>query len=281
VSEPKTIWEKMQSVPSVYLQAILLLTIVVPLLTMVSFPSAPTTPTKRYYDFVMSLPEGSVVIFDSQMGGFNYGDCAPGCAATMRLVLSAPNKLKLIVLFESSDGPMFWDIMKKDFGVGLPPGKKYGDDYVELLWYTGGERGVAAFCSNFRSIFPEDRYGTPADKLPAMKNVLSAKDFGVVIASTSLTSLVDDYMRQAYARYGTPLLFDPAGMTVMSVIPYYPFAVKGYLLGLSGGAQLEAMLGSTSLGTKMGNAFSMMSLYSFVLAIIGIVTGYMVKRGRR
>lgn len=282
MTESKTIWEKIQKVPNSYIQVIFLFTIILPLLLMVSFPSVPTTPTQQYYDFLMNLPQGSVVVFDSQMYGFNYGDNAPGCAATMHLVLSAPNKLRFIVIFESSDGPMFWDIMKKDFGLEtLPPGKTYGVDYVEFLWYVGGENGMAAFCNNFKSIFPEDRYGTPIDKLPIMKNVNSAKDFSVMIASTSLTALVDQMVRQVYARYNIPLLFNPAGMTVMSVIAYYPFAVKGYIMGLTGGAQLETMQNWKSIGTKMGNAFSLMSLYAFALAVIGIVGGYMQKRGGR
>jgi len=90
---------------------------------------------------------------------------------------------------------------------------------------------------------------------------------------------VDYEVRQAYGRYNIPLLFAPAGMTVMSVIPYYPFAVKGYITGLSGAAQLEALLGIVSMTSKMGNSFSFMTLEAFALAIIGIIGDLMERRG--
>lgn len=273
-----SIWVKIQSIPLLPIQIIFLLLIIIPIVAGISIPSTPSTSVREYYDFLADLPEGSVVLFNSQMYGWNYGDCAPGCAATMNLVLSLPNKLKFIVMFVSSDGGMFWDTMKVDFDVELPSNKKYGEDYVELGWYVGGEVGFSTLLDDFLTIFPEDRYGTPAEELPVMDNVLTGDDITVIIASTSLSALVDYEVRQAYSRYNIPLLFAPAGMTVMSVIPYYPYAVKGYITGLTGAAQLESLMGITSLTSKMGTAFSFMTLWAFVLAILGIVGGYMQTR---
>jgi hypothetical protein len=270
-----SIWVKMQSIPLIPIQLIFVLLIILPLLLGITIPSTPSTPVREYYNFLNNLPEGSVVVFNSQMYGWNYGDCAPGCAATMNMILRAPNKLKLIVMFVSSDGPMFWDTMKADFGVELPSHTVYGEDYVELGWYVGGETGFSTLLDDFQTIFPEDRYGTPASELPILENVHSGDDIATIIASTSLSALVDYEVRQAYSRYDIPLLFAPAGMTVMSVIPYHPYAVKGYITGLSGAAQLESLINMPTLTSKMGTSFSFMTLEAFVLAILGIVGGYM------
>jgi len=275
----ESIWVKIQKIPLIPIQLAFVVVIIIPLITGITFPLTPSTPVKQYYNFIRDLPDESVILFNSQMYGWNYGDCAPGCAATMNLILHSPNNLKVIIIFQSSDGPMFWDTMKEGFGVKLPPDKTYGVDYVEFGWYVGDERGFATLIDDFRAMFPEDRFGTPTDEIPMMENVNSAEDFATIIASTSLSALADYEVRQAYGRYGTPLLFAPAGMTVMSVIPYYPYAVKGYITGLSGAAQLEALMGYRGLASKMGNAFSFMTLEAFILAILGIVGGYMERRG--
>ena len=151
-------------------------------------------------------------------------------------------------------------------------------DYVELGWYVGGETGFATLLDDFATIFPEDRYGTPSEELPILDNINTGNDIDVIIASTSLSALVDYEVRQAYSRYNIPLLFAPAGMTVMSVIPYHPYAVKGYITGLSGAAQLEAITGIHTLSSKMGTSFSFMTLLAFVLAVLGIIGGYMESR---
>jgi len=275
------IWVKIQQIPLVPIQLLFILLIIFPLIANISIPLTPSTPTRQYYDFIRNLPEGSVVLFNSQMYGWNYGDCAPGCAATMNLVLNSPNNLKMVVIFQSSDGPMFWDTMKKDFGVEIPPDKIYGVDYVEFGWYVGDERGFSTLLDDFWTMFPTDRFDTPNEELPMMQNIHTGNDIAVITASTSLSALVDYEVRHAYGRYNIPLLFAPAGMTVMSVIPYYPYAVKGYITGLTGAAQLEALLGISSLTSKMGNSFSFMTLEAFVLAILGIVGGYMEWRSKK
>jgi len=276
-----SIWEKIQNIPLIPIQLIFVLAIIFPLVANIQIPLTPSTPVREYYDFLLNLPEGSVVLFNSQMYGWNYGDCAPGCAATMNLILTAPNNLKMVVIFQSSDGPMFWDTMKKDFGAQIPSNKIYGVDYVEFGWYVGDERGFSTLLDDFSAMFPEDRFKTSIDQLSIMQYVHTGEDFATIIASTSLSALVDYEVRQAYGRYDIPLLFAPAGMTVMSVIPYYPYAVKGYITGLTGAAQLEALMGYSSLASKMGNSFSFMTLEAFILAILGIVGGYMEGRSKK
>jgi hypothetical protein len=72
-------------------------------------------------------------------------------------------------------------------------------------------------------------------------------------------------------------------MTVMTVIPYYPHISKGFVMGLSGAAQLNQLQGiHTATLDKFAAAFSFMSLEAFILAVVGIVAAYMESReGRR
>jgi hypothetical protein len=273
-----TIWDKIQQIPITPLRLLFILLIIAPLVLNIQIPLSPSTPTRQYYDFIRGLPDGSVVLFDSQLYGWNYGDCAPGAAATMNLILNSPNNLKLVVVFEGSDGPLWWKTMQSDYKVSIPSNKQYGVDYVQYGWYLGDERGFTSLLDDFWAYYPQDYFGTATQDIPMMQNIHSGKDFAVCISSTSLSALIDFEVRQAYGRYNIPLLSAPAGMTVMSVIPYYPYAVKGYITGLSGAAQLEAISGRIGLASLEGNSFSFMTLEAFALAILGIVGGYMTSR---
>jgi hypothetical protein len=141
------------------------------------------------------------------------------------------------------------------------------------------ESGFAAMCDDFATVYQTDYYGTNIEELPMMQDIQTAADWDLLIEVTSYTAIIDYEVRQAYGRYGVLCAFAPAGMTVMSVIPYYPHISKGYIMGISGAAQLNQLQGiKGTLVDTMGNAFSFMSLWAFLLAILGIVGGYMETR---
>ena len=142
ISEEKTIWKRLMSFPTLGMTIILLLLQVGPLLYPMEIPIGIATSTQQFYDYVFDLPEGSVVLWQSQLIMFNYGDLAPLTASTLNLLLNSPNNLKLIILFQTPSGPLVWDNMKDTYELNeLPEGREYGVDYVELGYYVGGELG--------------------------------------------------------------------------------------------------------------------------------------------
>jgi hypothetical protein len=281
--EYKDIWRKLQSIPINVIQIIFVLAMVIPLLVPITIPYGVSPPVQQFYETITSLPEGSVVVFSMQLIPFNYGDLAPAVASILNLLMNSPNRLKVILIFSASDAPLMFDVMMKDYEIKIPEWRTYGKDWVRFGYYAGMEAGFAALCDNFAKVFPKDHYGTPINKIPMMENIKSAADWSLLIEATSYTAIIDYEVRQAYGRYGVPCAFAPAGMTVMTVIPYYPHISKGYVMGLGGAAQLNQLQGiKGTLVDSMGNAFSFMSLEGFILAIIGIVAGYMEhQKGRK
>lgn len=280
-SEENTIWDKLMSIPDNAIQIVFLLCMIVPLLVPLTIPYGVTPPTKAFYDTINALPEGSVVLYSMQLIPFNYGDCAAATASIFNLLINAPNNLRVILVFPASDGPLMFDIMSADYEILMPEWRKYGEDWVRFGYYAGMEQGFATLCDDMKTIFPSDYFDNPFDDLPMMSDIKSAADWDLLIEVTSYTAIVDYEVRQAYGRYGVPCLFAPAGMTVMSIIPYYPHISKGFVMGLSGAAQLNSLQGiSGTLVDLMGNSFSFMTLEAFILAILGIVSGYMLRHRR-
>jgi hypothetical protein len=282
-SEESNIWTTLMSIPDNVIQVVFLLCMIVPLLVPIGLPSGSSPPVQLFYDTVTSLPEGSVVVYSMQLIPFNYGDCAPSVAAIANLLYNSPNNLRVILLFPAADGPIMYDIMAEDYTINIPEWREYGVDWVRFGYYAGLEQGFAALVDDTKTIYPNDYYGTPFEEIPMMADIPNASEWDLLIEVTSYTAIVDYEVRQAYGRYGVPCLFAPAGMTVMSVIPYYPHISRGYVMGLSGAAQLNSLTGvEDKLGASMGDAFSFMSLEGFILAIIGIIaTNRLAAKERR
>jgi len=276
----ESIWAKIQKIPNQAILAVFTILMVLPVLMPLNVPIGVPTMTKQFYDYILDLPDGSVIIYMSQLAGFNYGDLAPLCAATLNLVLNAPNNLKIIMVHPYADCVNFWQIMRTTYGIDLPPGKEYGVDYVEFGFYIGAERGWATTCDDFKAMFPTDRFGTPIEELPIMDGIKTAADWDLLLFPNSWSGLIDYIVRHAYGRYRVTTLLMPAGMCAMSAAAYYPHVSPGMPIGAGGGAQLEKLQGYKSWGTTMSDAFSLMSILTVVLACLQIIGDYMERRSQ-
>lgn len=274
----ESLWVKMQKIPNQAILAVFTILMVLPVLTPLNIPIGVPVMTQQFYDYLLDLPDGSTILYMSQLAGFNYGDLAPLCAATLKLILNSPNHLKVIMVHPYADCVNFWQIMRETYGIDLPPDKEYGVDYVEFGFYIGAERGWATVCDDFKAMFPTDRFGTPVEELPIMDDIHSAADWDLVLFPNSWTGLMDYIIRHAYGRYGVKVLIMPAGMCAMSAAAYYPHVSPGMPIGAGGGAQLEKLQQYRSWGTTMADAFSLMSLLTVILACLQIIGDYMERR---
>jgi hypothetical protein len=183
------------------------------------------------------------------------------------------------MVFESADAPIMFDITSEEYGIVIPEWRKYGEDWVRFGYYPGLESGVSVLADDISAMYSTDYYGTPIEDLPIMDDVKTAADFDLWVQVTSWTYVAEYIVRQIYARYGVPIAFSPAGMTIMTVIPYYPHITPGFVMGLSGAPQLNQLTGFESeLGNSLANAFSFMVLWTIVLAVLGVVGGIMEER---
>lgn len=273
-----SIWVKLQKIPNAPILALFTIFMVLPVLVPLNLPIGVPIMTQEFYDYLLDMPEGSKILFMSQLSGFNYGDLAPLCAATLKLVTSSPNHLKVIMVFQSASAVNFWQIMKNTYEIELPPDREYGVDYVEFGFFIGAERGWATTCDDFRAMFPTDRFGTPVEDLPIMDGIYAASDWDLMLFPNSWTGLMDYIIRHAYGRYGVKVMIMPAGMCAMSAAAYYPHVSPGMPIGAGGGAQLEKLQGYKSWGTVVADSFSLMSLLTVVLACLQIIGDYVERR---
>jgi len=253
---------------------LLLIFIIVPILYPIAVPMAVTEDTKKLYDFVEKLRDGSLVVVD---GGVTVGwwpEMQPGAAAISQHLFNRPVRIIFIAFIEDTSillhqmltGPL---IDKK--------GKKYGVDYVELGFMAGGEAGMAAFARDFHAVLKSDYYGEPIDTLPIMKDAVNAKSLALWIP---LGGWEVEWALRQVGPHGTPI----GCVSLAGNVPgFKPFLATGQLVGLlnsvKGGAEYEILMKKPGLGAVYMGGISLSHIVTIALVILGNVI-YFVSRGK-
>ncbi|MFP3951427.1 MAG: hypothetical protein ACLFVP_04725 [Candidatus Bathyarchaeia archaeon] len=274
-TETETIWEKLQNIDRRVFYWILFIGLMVPYINPLSLPLTVSPSTRDLYERLQELEEGDTVIINMSFGVSGWPECMPATRACSKIVLR--EGAKLIIWGSSIDVDMSWD----ELVTSVPDFEEYdyGEDYVYLGYYTGGESVVAQIASNIRSVFPSDARGTNLDDIPMMKDVNSWEDITLVLSvDTGDWGLY--YLRQWQSPYGVPLGEIGIAMLGSSMMPYYRSGnIFGMSVGSRGGAELEQLIGEPGDATVTMDAISVSHLL-LVGAIILANIGYFATRGK-
>ncbi|HON87234.1 MAG TPA: hypothetical protein PKU68_03330 [Bacillota bacterium] len=262
------IFEKLQNLDKRVFYLLMALAIAIPTIHPIGLPIDVTEPVQRVYDFVSSLPDGSIVVI-----GFDYEpgdeiDLNPIAQAIMHQLAS--KKIKVVAIASFPAGPTFAD---ECMAILEEYGYEYGVDYVNLGYYAGGEPTLAAFAQNPASVFPKDWHGTSIDSLPIMQEVSTMKDFAMAMTlndgPTGGTG-THEWVRQAVMAYGTPLIMGVTGVLAASNETYVQSGqCKGILAGLRAAAEYEKLTGKKGTGTVGMDAQSIAHVLIVVFVLLG------------
>jgi len=253
----------------------LLLFIVVgaPLIRPLGLPLPITEPVLALYNKIESLPPGSIVLFEYGVGAASWPEHGPSNIAVLKHLLSKDVKLILISLY-TAEGPTLFATRIKPAIESYLEKKTYGVDYVDFGYITGYETAMAAIAENVHKALSVDVYGTPVEKIPLMKNVKSAEDIDLVVA----TAYCEPYIRQFYTPYGVPVAIMTWGMNAPGYMPYIDAGqLCGMLAGIRGAAEYETLIGSPGEGISSADALSLSHLLVIALVIIGNIQYILTK----
>ncbi len=266
-SVKKNVWEKISSVDQRVFYAIMLFLLIFPMVSPLGIPMTIGETTRSFYNRVQSLPSGSVVLVCAEIGPIAYPELAPGTKAFMEQVLRRDIKVLVFCDDATPTAPPMWEqLMSK---IVLPPGKRYGVDWVFLGWIPGGETAVAGLANDIWRTTPVDYYGTQLKDLPMMQNIRNARDISLYFDVTMGTDTLERALRQFNTPYGTPVMLNTAAGMIPATMPYYPRQVVGVLYGIRGGAEYEMLVGKPWLGLAYMDVMSTVNLYVVIVVIIG------------
>lgn len=236
-SEIMSILERLQNIPIPIINFILILSIAVPLVYPLGIPLLVDPMTRSAYDAIDDLPEGSVILFDYNVGPSTVVEVGASCKAMVYHMLH--ENLRVIFVSSGVDGQMF---VEQD----VPPiaealGKEYGRDYVHLGYFAGLEMGAASILSDISSIYTTDYRNTPIEDIEMLQTVSNYEQISMAIYSGGLGDQLLAWVRQANTAYGIEVVIVPVGVCIAYALPYYPTQVSGIVGSLRGGAEYELL----------------------------------------
>ncbi len=281
----KSFYEKALDLDHRIIATIVPVIIVVFILNPVKIPFPVSKYTRMYYDFIQSIPDGSVV-------GFMMGD-----TPSTKPQLKSATVLTIVELWKKDCKIVFWydqalsaplleeyikdaiELLKKE--TGKEP--EYGIDYVNLGYVAGEETGAAAFLKDIRAVTGgKDAYGNDLDDLPIMKNVNSGYDLKYGFANCACYCTEPMYVRQWQMPYGAQIATINCAMDLPAITLYLATGqLKGTANGLLGSAEMEYLTGHLGLAYGQTLAVSFAGLYFTILIVLGNVFFFAAKAKRR
>lgn len=256
--------------------------VAVPLIVHAIMPLTVSPSTRMLYKAIERVPKEKMVIISVDWDAATRGENEPQTEAVMRHLMKRDIRFG-IISFLNPWGPQFGQLVAERASKDL--GKKYGVDWVNLGFITGGAIVLRSFvlCEDLVSFLRgRDAYGRPLRKMTVMRGIKDFSDIAMVVEFTGGGGL-EDWIAYANALKGTPV---GHGCTAVIAPRRYQFIdsgqLKGMLVGLVGAAEYRAMVDRElpKLLQRMVNSQSVAHALIIILILLGNA-GYLAARRRR
>ena len=235
----------------------------------------PSPYTRQMYEYIDSLPEGSVLMISFDHEASSLPEIKPVALAVIRHAFKKNHKIIGVSLFAEGTliGYRLLHNTAKEFD------REYGTDYLYLGFRP---QYIAAILSMGKSIFatyPEDYLGQPYDSFSLGKRVKNYDDIAAII------SVADGSRTTDWIEYGGQFNVNVIGaVTAAMVTTYDPYLASGQLKamvgGLRGAAEYEKLNHEKGGGARGMLAQSSAHLYIVLLIVIGNVIYFRQRKGR-
>jgi len=260
-------FEKLKNLDRRIIYIAILLSVVIPLIKPLGLPIKVSMETKRGYDAIDALPEGSRVLFSADYDPASEAELYPMNLALLRHCMQKKLRVVAMGLWPQGTAQMdkAFDEVKKDF-----PDIKYGVDYVNMGYKTGGSIVINSIGTDFSSAFPTDKYNTPIRELPILQDVKNYSSFSLIINLSAGTPGTPQWVSLAGTKYGITIV---SGCTAVSVTEFYPYfssgQITGLINGLAGAAEYESLVHAPGRGIRGMDAQSMAHLAIILFILLG------------
>jgi len=268
----KSIYEKLRTIPDGYLALLSFLCMLIPILHPLGMPLTISETTKGFYNTLVNLPEGSIVMVEGAGSLSNWDEFEASMLATYKLLFSLP--VKILSWGPNTDGPIITDMLMKKIEPEKNFGKVYGRDYLILGYIPGGEMAIAAIAADTHGVATKDFYGNDLSQYPLWDECRNADSYAIIISTSTSCLNMDMQVRQWYSIHGKKILeINMACCSPMSVV-YFPDIMPGGLWGAKGGTELEVLSGFPGPGARLSDA-SNLGVMPFLLFLVLANIGYL------
>ncbi|HPZ85919.1 MAG TPA: hypothetical protein PLR82_06165 [Bacillota bacterium] len=273
-------WEKLQYIDIRILYVIILLCMIIPMFKPIGLPVAISENSRKVYEVIENLPDGSVIWVSHDTGPGNAPELNPMITALARQAFRKNCKLVGTAFFNENVGPtLLYDHINE---VAQEMGKEYGVDWVNLGYRINAEACMKVMVDDvWAGVGGVDWTGTPLDNFPLMQQVRSIRnDVDLIFVTTVGSPGYFTWMTFVTQPLNKPLT-GGASLTMYSGVQHYIRSgqLKGFLGGLRGAAEYEQLVGHPGQGLSGMDAQSMGHITVLVFLLLGNI-GYFMARSK-
>jgi hypothetical protein len=253
------------------------LTIAIPLMKPIGFGTYVTRQVRDVYDFIEGLEDSAAVLISFDYEPSTMAELDPMAEAMLKHLFTKNARVMGMTLLAGGPGVAENVLQKEHAAVG----KEYGKDWVFLGYVPDQTAAMLRIGEDISMVFPTDQYGTPLDSFPMMKRITNYRDIGLVIGLSS-TALPQYWAQYAHDRYGAAVAVGGTAVEAVRMYPYYDSGqIVGFLGGLKGAAEYEALISSPGSGIRGMDAQTIAHLFIVLMVIVGNVGYFFQRRAER
>lgn len=211
-----------------------------PLLYPVGLPIKISPEVRAVYDYIESLPEGSVFLLSLDFDPSSKPELYPQAVALLHHAFRKNLRVVAMTLWVSGTGLADQIITQ----VARETGKEDTKDYVFLGWSPGGTAVIINMGQNLYTTFPTDYHGRSTKGLPVLEGVNSLRDVDYAVSLGAGNPGVEAWYVFGKDKYKFEM---GGGCTGVMAPGLYPLLRSGQINGLIGGlrgaAEYESLIG--------------------------------------
>lgn len=236
-----------------------------PLLYPVGLPIRVSPEVRAIYDYIETLPEGSVFLLSMDFDPASKPELYPQATALLKHAFK--KKLRVIGMTLWVSGTGMADQVITDVAKGM--GKQNGTDYAFLGWSPGSGSLIITMGQDLYKAFPSDYSNRPTNELTVLKGVRSLRDVQYMVSLAAGNPGVEAWYVFGKDKYN----FEMGGGCTGVIAPgLYPFLRSGQINGLIGGlrgaAEYEVLINQKGRAVAGMDAQSATHLAIIVLVLL-------------
>jgi hypothetical protein len=253
------------------------LAVALPLLWPLGFPVQISQETRSFHRELESLKQGDVILLSIDYEGDVMAEVDPMAIAVMKHAFS--KDLKVVALTTYAGGTGIAERILNE--AAKTYGKTYGEDFVFLGYNPDWSGTILRLGESFKATYPTDQHGRKTADIPLMKGVETYRDIDLIV-SISGSALSEYWAIWAGGRYGVKVISGNTAIQAILIYPYYQARqILGFLGGLKGAAEYEALIGKPGMGARGMDAQSIAHGLMVVFIIIGNLGFFLARRAGR
>jgi len=256
-----------------YIFLILLIGVALPLIFPLGFKSEVSDISRQVYQLIENTPENSIMLMSFDYDPATNTELQPMAKAIIEHAFRRNHKIIAVALW-----PQGVQMADQAFEYILEkyPDKKYGIDYVNMGFKTGGMVTIQAMGRNIKDVLPKDTKNTPFEEIELLRNVRNYKQIAYVISLSAGDPGLKQYVMAAHDMYKVKVSGGTTAVSTPGFIPYIndQNQLYGLLGGLKGAAEYESMIKVKGTATSGMDAQSVAHILIILFIVMGNIRAF-------